>query len=111
MPQETFKTIRLPGNWERPKYHLGQQVKQGKIIGLEYRPEGSRAAYQYGSEWRYTVMPHELDDAEDVTYCHESEIEPLTDEELREQIQAEIDFHQNKVATLQAQLREASNDN
>lgn len=106
MPEESFKTIRLPGNWDRPKYQFGQQVKQGKIVGMEYYPEGSRASHQYGTEWRYTVIPHELDDAEDVTYYHESGIEPLAPEELRQRIQAEIDFYQSKVTALQTQLRE-----
>ncbi len=97
-------SISMPGDWTLPKYHFGQWVKEGLIVGCTYYPAGSKAAYQYKQIWRYCLLRNLLSDAEDIKYLTESEITPLTPEQLQTKIQAEIDFHQDRIAALSKQL-------
>lgn len=97
-------SISMPHDWIPAKYHFGQWTKQGLIIGCTYYHAGSKAAYQYKQTWRYCVLPDVLSDAEDIKYFLESEITPLTTVELETKIQAEIDFHQNRITALSKQL-------
>ena len=97
-------SICIPSDWTLPKYYFGQWVKEGLIVGCTYYPAGSKAAYQYKQIWRYCLLGNLLSDAEDIKYLTESEITPLTSEELLAKIQAEIDFHHGRIAALSKQL-------
>lgn len=72
--------INIPAHWQQPKYSLGQEIEDGIIIGFEYYPENSRIAHALGAGWRYSILPHILDDIEDIVYLDESEIEPTETE-------------------------------
>ncbi|MBN3951949.1 MAG: hypothetical protein HWQ38_37985 [Nostoc sp. NMS7] len=100
-------SISMPHDWTPPKYHFGQWVKQGLIIGCTYYHAGSKPAYQYQQTWRYCVLPDVQADAEDIKYFTESEITPLTPEQLLTKIQDEIDFHHGRIAALSKQLEES----
>ncbi|MEH1777068.1 hypothetical protein [Nostoc sp.] len=102
MPEETVKTIRIPSHWESPKYHLGQRVKQGEITGMEYHPPGTQRAYELGKGWTYWVLRNEL--CENVESFREKDISPLTYVELKDKIQAEIEFYTSKVTFLTQEL-------
>ncbi|MCG6138764.1 MAG: hypothetical protein MET45_29920 [Nostoc sp. LLA-1] len=53
---ETSKiSIAVPDYWKRPKYSLGQRIKQGIIVGIQYRlPDDSLAECSEGY-WHYIV--------------------------------------------------------
>jgi hypothetical protein len=113
MPQETLQTIAeqskicFPSHWKKPKYHLGQGVHQGEIIGLEYHPPGTRRAYDLGEGWTYTLLIDEY--SNDVELCTEREIKPLEPSELREEVQTLIDLYQSKITALTEQLEGENN--
>lgn len=100
-------SICIPSDWTLPKYHFGQWVKEGLIIGCTYYPAGSKAAYQYKQIWRYCVLENLQADAEDIKYFIESEITPLSNVELQTKIQAEIELYQNKITALTELLLKA----
>jgi hypothetical protein len=110
MPEETPQIIaqksciRFPSHWAIPKYHLGQRVSLGQIVGLEYHPPGTLRAYELGEGWSYWVCRDEMSDS--VESCKEEHIKPLSPAEIKEEIQAEIDFHASKVTALTEQLEE-----
>ncbi len=52
--------------------------------------------------WRYALMPHKNSD--ELFHFQESQIKPLSAQELFSQIRAEIDFYQSQIAILQQQL-------
>ncbi|MEH2148603.1 hypothetical protein [Nostoc sp.] len=98
-------SIRIPDEWTQPKYHLGQLVLQGEIIGIRHLPENSQMAFDFGNErWAYVVIKDKNSDSGGV--IAQSEILPLAPKELLSFIQAEIEFHQNKIAALTEQLKE-----
>lgn len=98
-------SIRLPDEWTQPKYYLGQLVKQGEIIGIRHLPENSGMAFDFGNEpWAYVVIKDKNSDNGEV--IAQSKILPLAPEELLVKIQAEIEFHQNKIAALTQQLNQ-----
>lgn len=80
-----MNNISFPNHWERPKYSLGQTIKRGQIVGMEYNPPGTRRAHELGKGWSYTVMLDEFE--EDVEIIRESAIKLPSTEDL----QAEID--------------------
>lgn len=92
--------MQIPEGWIQPKYGLGQRTKQGMIIGVDYLPKNTRAAHEYGSTWRYLIARSPFDNFDNLVYCNEDEIEPLPQEELRAQIQQEIDFHTTRLEVL-----------
>ncbi|MFN6472578.1 MAG: HNH endonuclease [Nostoc sp. SerVER01] len=108
MPKETPQTIAeqskicFPSHWKKPKYHFGQRVNGGEIVGLEYHIPGTLRAYELGEGWHYWVSPDPMSDS--VESCKESQIKPLSPTEIKEEIQAEIEFYQSKVAALTEQL-------
>lgn len=102
-----MKNISFPNHWEYPKYHLGQTIKQGQIVGMEYYSLGTRQAYELGKGWFYTVMLDELED--DVEIIKESAIKLPSVEDLQSEIdslQALIETYQNNIATLTQQLKQ-----
>ena len=101
----TLNFLRIPSHWGSPLYRLGQMVKQGRIIGIEYQPPGTRRAYDLGVEWNYTVLP---DDQEyDTDSIRESDIRLLTASDLLLEIEHEkqcVKTHQENLSILNEQL-------
>lgn len=67
-----MKNIEFPEHWQAPKYKLGQQVKQGQIVGVEYHPPGTKRACNFGEGWTYWVLLQEPE--EDLEAFRESNI-------------------------------------
>jgi hypothetical protein len=95
-------TISIPQHWAYPRFALEQRTNQGIILGLQYYPIGTELAEQFGNSWRYAVMPNRNSD--ELFHFQESEIKPLSQQELFLEITAEIDFYQQQIAILQQQL-------
>jgi hypothetical protein len=95
-------TIPIPQHWGYPRFALDQRTKDGIILGLEYYPNGTELAEQFGGGWRYTLMPHRNSD--ELFHFEESQIQPLSPEELFSEITAEIEFYKQQIAILQQQL-------
>lgn len=95
-------TISIPQHWAYPRFALEQRTNQGIILGLQYYPSGTELAEQFGDGWRYALMPNKNSD--ELFHFQESQIKPLTPEELFSEITAEIDFYQTQIAILQQQL-------
>lgn len=90
MPEETStfpnteNYVIIPSHWTRPLYRLGQMVKQGQIIGIEYQPPGTKRAHDLGVGWNYTVLPNPIEF--EVENVRESDIKLLTASDLQSQI-------------------------
>lgn len=97
------QTIVIPEEWTSPKYQLGQWIKQGLIVGIEYCLPDSLRGKRYGEGWVYWVMSHE--DSEETETMREESIRPLTPADLHEMIQKEVDAHSSKLAKLNEQLK------
>ncbi|MBE9037205.1 hypothetical protein [aff. Roholtiella sp. LEGE 12411] len=95
-------TITIPKDWNYLCFTFGDRTQQGIIIGFEYYAEDSFLAERYGSGWRYSVIPHKNSD--ELLHYHESQIKPLSPEELSSQIIAEIDCHQQQIDVRKQQL-------
>jgi len=95
-------TINIPSGWEYPRFTFGQQTQQGLIIGMEYKPANTQFAYQYGHGWRYTVLPDKKSD--EVRHYSDDQIQTLSIAEIQQQLQAEIEEHQQQIKLLQQQL-------
>lgn len=107
MPEETLKTIHIPGHWESPKYNLGLMVKQGLIVGMEYNQPGTLRAHEIGKGWFYAVMKDDLEN--NIEILKESAIKPTTAEELQSKIdslKALIQTYQNNIAAFGEVLRD-----
>ncbi|MBW4430173.1 MAG: hypothetical protein KME50_39075 [Nostoc desertorum CM1-VF14] len=111
-------TISIPQHWGYPRFPLEQRTQQGIILGLYYYPSGTELAEQFDDGWRYVLMPNkneQFDDgwryvlmpnknSDEISYLKEDQIQPLTPEELFQQITAEIDFYQQQISILNRQL-------
>ncbi|BBD63080.1 hypothetical protein NIES2109_59300 (plasmid) [Nostoc sp. HK-01] len=95
-------TISIPTGWEYPRFTFGQRTQQGIVIGLEYKPAGTQLAHEYGNSWRYTVLPDKHSD--EVRHYSDDQIQTLSVAEIQEQLQAEIEEHQQQIKVLQQQL-------
>ncbi|MFW9259333.1 hypothetical protein [Nostoc sp. CALU 546] len=95
-------TLSIPQHWGYPRFALEQRTQQGIILGLQYYPSGTELAEQFGGGWRYALMPKKNSD--EISYLKEDQIQPLTPEELFQQITAEIDFYQQQINILNRQL-------
>jgi hypothetical protein len=95
-------TISIPKHWGYPRFALDQRTQQGIILGLQYYPNGTELAEQFGDGWRYVLMPNKNSD--ELFHFQESQIQPLTSEELFNQITTEIDFYQQQINILNRQL-------
>jgi len=95
-------TITIPQHWGYPRFALSQRTNQGIILGLQYYPNGTELAEQFGDGWRYAVMPNRNSD--ELFHFQESEIKPLSQQELLSEITTEIEFYQQQIAILQQQL-------
>lgn len=95
-------TINIPSDWDYPRFTFGELTQQGLIIGMEYKPANTQFAYQYGHGWRYTVLPDKKSD--EVRHYSDDQIQTLSIAEIQQQLQAEIEEHQQQIKTLQQQL-------
>jgi len=95
-------TISIPQHWGYPRFTLEQRTEQGTILGLYYYPNGTELAEQFDDGWRYVLMPNKNSD--EISYLKEDQIQPLTPEELFQQITTEIEFYQRQISILQQQL-------
>ncbi|MCC5670650.1 hypothetical protein LC653_44535 [Nostoc sp. CHAB 5784] len=95
-------TISIPQHWDYPRFALDQRTKDGIILGLQYYPNGTELAEQFGEGWRYALMPNKNSD--ELFHFQEDQIKPLSLEELLSQIRADIEFYQSQIAILQQQL-------
>jgi hypothetical protein len=41
-------TILIPKHWDYPRFALDQRTKDGVILGLQYYPNGTELAEQFG---------------------------------------------------------------
>ncbi|MEH1770871.1 MAG: hypothetical protein V7K76_25150 [Nostoc sp.] len=57
---------------------------------------------QFRGAWRYALMPNKNSD--ELFHFQESQIQPLSPEELFSEITAEIELYQSQIAILQQQL-------
>jgi hypothetical protein len=95
-------TISIPQHWAYPRFALNQRTQQGIILGFYYYQNGTELAEQFGNGWRYALMPNKNSD--ELFHFQESQIQPLTPEELFSQIRVEIEFYQQQIAIRQQQL-------
>ncbi|OYD88119.1 hypothetical protein CDG77_25375 [Nostoc sp. 'Peltigera membranacea cyanobiont' 213] len=95
-------TISIPQHWGYPRFALEQRTKQGIILGLQYYPNSTELAEQFGGGWRYALMPNKNSD--EISYLQENQIQPLSPQELFSEITAEIEFYQQQIVILQQQL-------
>ncbi|BAY41504.1 hypothetical protein NIES2111_59000 (plasmid) [Nostoc sp. NIES-2111] len=95
-------TISIPKDWDYPRFALGQRTEQGLIIGIQYYPANTLLAHEYGSSWRYTVLPDK--NSEEVRSYFDDQIQQFSVAELQAQLQAELEKHQQQIMILQQQL-------
>ncbi|MCC5622163.1 hypothetical protein [Nostoc sp. CHAB 5715] len=95
-------TISILQHWGYPRFALDQRTKEGIILGLQYYPNGTELAKQFGGGWRYALMPDKNSD--ELFHFQENQIQPLSPEELFRQITAEIDLYQQQINILNRQL-------
>ncbi|MBC6435504.1 hypothetical protein FM036_39285 [Nostoc sp. HG1] len=95
-------TISIPKHWEYPRFALDQRTQDGIILGLQYYPNGTELAEQFGGGWRYALMSHRNSD--ELFHFQENQIKPLTPQELFSEITAEIEFYQQRISILQQKL-------
>ena len=93
-------TISIPKHWDYPRFALEQRTNQGIVLGLHYYPNGTELAEQFGVGWRYALMPDKNSD--ELFHFQESQIKPLSPQELFSQIRAEIEFYQQQIAIRQS---------
>ena len=95
-------TISIPQHWGYPRFALDQRTQDGIILGLQYYPNGTELAEQFGGGWRYALMSHRNSD--ELFHFQENQIKPLTPQELFSEITAEIEFYQQRISILQQKL-------
>ncbi|MUG97112.1 hypothetical protein F7734_34190 [Scytonema sp. UIC 10036] len=78
---------------------LKQEVKTGAFTDIAL-PNSFRGN-KYGAGWIYWVMPHK--DSEDTETWGEESVKPLTEADLLQMIQKEVNAHNVKVAELTEQ--------
>lgn len=96
-------TISIPQGWQYPRFTFGQRTERGQIIGLKYYAEDTYFAHEYGEGWRYIVLPD--NNSEDEEYHLEDALELLTPQELKAQIEAEINKRLRQVELLTHELK------
>ena len=101
-------TISIPQHWGYPRFALDQRTKYGIILGFYYYPNGTELAEQIGNGWRYALMPNKNSD--ELFHFQESQIKPLSPQELFSEITAEIELYQSQIAILQQQLAAITGD-
>jgi hypothetical protein len=95
-------TISIPQHWAYPRFALDQRTQDGIILGFYYYPSGTELAEQFGDGWRYALMLNKNSD--ELFHFQESQIKPLSSQELFSEITAEIELYQQQISILQQQL-------
>ncbi|MBW4617456.1 MAG: hypothetical protein KME21_30430 [Desmonostoc vinosum HA7617-LM4] len=96
-------TISIPQSWQYPRFTFGQRTERGAIIGMKYYDEDTYLADEYGAGWRYILLPDK--NYEDEEHRVEDELELLTPQELKTQIEAEISNHLRQIQSLKHELK------
>jgi hypothetical protein len=96
-------TISIPKGWQYPRYTFGQRTQYGAIIGMRYYAADTFLGQEYGEGWRYILLPDK--NHEDEEHRVEDEVKLLTPEELRTQIQAEIDYYSSQLEQLKSEIK------
>ncbi|ODG99884.1 hypothetical protein A4S05_35720 [Nostoc sp. KVJ20] len=96
-------TISIPQGWKYPRFTFGQRTERGVIIGLKYYSEDTLLAHEFGEGWRYVLLPDK--NCEDEEYHLEDALELLTPQELKAQIEAEINKRLRQVELLTHELK------
>ncbi|MEH1779724.1 MAG: hypothetical protein V7L26_11525 [Nostoc sp.] len=106
-----MKNISFPNHWESPKYQLGQQMKQGQIVGIEYHPPGTKRESIFGENWTYCLLMNDLDS--DVEIFREQNLQPLSRVELLSEIESKkalLEVYQNNIAAMSELIEESQHD-
>ncbi len=115
MPEDTLliiaerSNIRFPSHWKKPKYQLGQQMKQGQIVGIEYHPPSTKRASIFGENWTYCLLINDQD--AEIEIFTEQNLQPLSPSELLSEIESQktlLEVYQNNIAALTTAFEEAS---
>lgn len=69
---------------------------------MEIYPPDSYLASQYGSKWYYTLLPYKS--SEDLNHLNENQIQPLSPEEARAEIEVEIQHQQQLLNALTKEM-------
>ncbi|WP_193199730.1 hypothetical protein [Nostoc sp. MG11] len=94
----------IPSYWTVPKYSLGQRIKQGMIVGIQYCLPDNLLAESSDGSWQYIVQVSTNNKDKQVEDLQEHEVQPLAPQELRRLLTAEIEAHQRKMVVLTQQL-------
>lgn len=98
-----MQPISIPKHWNHPGYIFGQRTEQGEIIGLKYYAPDTYLGRQYGEGWRYVMLPDKNQEEEE--HQLEGKVKLLTPEQLKTQLQAEIDYYSRQLEHKKSQLR------
>jgi hypothetical protein len=103
---ETPKVVTIPNYWTSPKYSLGQRIKQGIIVGIQYRLPNNLIAESRDGSWQYTVQVSTNLLDKEVEDLQEHEVQTLPTQELHRLLTAEIEAYQRKITGLMQELAE-----
>lgn len=96
-------TISIPQGWQYPRFSFGQRTEQGVIIGMKHYSDDTFLANEYGEGWRYVLLRDK--NTEDEEHHLESELKLLTPQELRAEIEAEIQKRLRQIELLTSELK------
>jgi hypothetical protein len=105
--ETTSKAISIPSYWAQPKYSLGQRIKQGTIVGIQYQlPNNLLLESSADGSWNYIVKVNSgsKDKDKEVEELQEHEIKTLPSSDLHKLLTAEIEAYQQKIEILKQQL-------
>jgi hypothetical protein len=108
MPEDTPQIIAqqscvpFPSHWKKPKYYLGQQMKQGQIVGIEYDAPGTKGASLFGEDWTYWLLVNK-DNIDTENFTEES-LEPMPTEDKESEIESST--QEETFSALHEHLRE-----
>lgn len=103
---ETSKVVTIPNYWTSPKYSLGQRIKQGIIVGIQYRLPNNLLAQSSDGSWQYIVKVSSNSKDKEVEDLQEHEVQPLPTQELHRLLTGEIEAYQRKITVLMQELAE-----
>lgn len=96
-------TISIPQGWQYPRFSFGQRTEQGVIIGMKHYSDDTFLANEYGEGWRYVVLRDK--NTEDEEHHLENELKLLTPQELRAEIEVEIEKCLRQIELLNYELK------
>ncbi|MBD2491699.1 hypothetical protein [Aulosira sp. FACHB-615] len=95
-------TISIPPVWQYPRFGFGQRTERGQIIGMKYYAEDTYLADEYGTGWRYILLPNK--NTEDDETRIEDDIKLLSPQELKTVLETEINSYLRQVESLKHEL-------